>query len=631
MIVVLLIGVVGLVGVGTGNLLLVLARTRPLHAPVPEAPPGAVAGVAWLPPGSGRPARSGGALRRRVAARILRRPPAGVVLFVAFAALYAGVGAYLVIHAGSIVGDAESRVADGFYVFFSRDPHVAAVGFVWNPLPSVASMPFFALRGLIPAMTQRSYAGCLMSSLFMAGAVVQVRGAVKEAGASHAVTIILVAAFALNPMVVYYGANGMSEAPYLFFLAVMVRYLARWIRTASLTALVWSALALGACYLARYEAAVAAIGAALVVAGVSWLRARGPSRRRAWTAFSDVIVFIVPFAVAFVGWAVTSYVITGSAFQYITSQYGNTSQVRTVGVNNLPGHGTGLPLPVFVGLQALAFAPLLPVLMVAALFHARRTRDLRVLAPVFALGAIAAFIFVTFVSGTTFGWLRLHLPVLLLGTLCLAYLFSPASPSAGVEATSIGGGVAGAPARARAGGRPRRRGAGVILVSVLSLASIPTTAWAMTDHRLGVGEVPQLRWVLHPNHLNETDRNTKAVVTSSASIAHQIDAMRLAPGSIVTDTFTPCISSMLMNSAHPHQFVITSDRDFQQVLADPATFEAHYLLLPPPDGYGALDAVTRAYPTLYNAGAKGARLERTFHEPGCPALRLYRVLSRTRS
>jgi hypothetical protein len=98
---------------------------------------------------------------------------------------------------------------------------------------------------------------------------------------------------------------------------------------------------------------------------------------------------------------------------------------------------------------------------------------------------------------------------------------------------------------------------------------------------------------------------------------------------VVADTFTPCVSFMLMNSSHPHQFVITSDRDFQRVLADPATFDAHYLLIPPPEGYGALDAVSRAYPSLYANGAKGAKLVTTFSEPGCPKLRLYRVLDPT--
>jgi hypothetical protein len=484
-------------------------------------------------------------------------------------------------------------------------------------------MPFFALKGLFPVLTRRAYAGCLMSALFMAGSVVQLRAAVREAGASTLLTRVLVAAYALNPMVVYYGANGMSEAPYLFFLIVAVRYLARWVGTDRLGDLVWAGVALGACYLARYEAGIAALGGVLVVGLVSYGRRHGTTARRAATALTDVVVFVIPFAAAFVGWAVTSYVITGSAFQYITSQYGNTSQVKTVGVNNLPGHGTGLPLAVFVGLQLLSFAPLLPILAVAAVMRARRTRDHRVLVPIVLLGGIAAFICLTFVTGTTFGWLRLHLPTALLGALCVAYLFaSPPTPAP--APTSASGSAATSPTS-----RPRRRAVrlgGALVGCLIAVTAVPTTAWAMSDHRLGVGEVPQLRWVVQPDHISEGDRNTKAMVHSAAAIARQLDSLGLPPGSIITDTFTPCVSLMLMNSAHPHQFVITSDRDFQRALADPVTFKVHYVLLPPPDGYGALDAVTQSYPTLYEDGAKGARLVRTITEPGCPAFRLYRVL-----
>jgi hypothetical protein len=608
--VLVLLAVAGVAAFGIGNLLLVQARNRP----VATVPP--VGSGSWMPPEAAAAVAARRASRRRLrAARLLRRPPAGLALFAACFALYAAIGAYLVIHAGSILGDAQSRVADGFYVFFSRDPHLAAVGFVWNPLPSFAAAPFFLLRGILPAVVERAYAGSLMSACFMAGAVVQVRGAVRESGVDRTLGRVLVAAFALNPMVLYYGANGMSEAPYVFFLAACLRYLARWITTARLTPLVWSGMALAGCYLTRYEAAVAAVGASAVVAGVSWARASGERARRARLAAADVVVFAIPFAVAFVAWALTSLVITGSAFEYLSSQYGNTSQVKTVGVDNLPGHGTGLPLPVFVILQTLAFAPLLPLLVVAGGFHARRTRDPRVLGPILALGAISAFIFVTFVSGTTFGWLRLHLPVAVLGTLCLAYLFAPPLPV----------GAAPAPAPAPAPARGRRRG--VALAALVAVAAVPTTGWAMSDHRLGVGEVPQLRWVIHPDRISEGDRNTKAIPTSAATIAAELDRLRLPSGSVVMDTFTPCVSLLLMNSVSPHQFVITSDRDFQRTLADPATFRARYLLLPPPGGYGDLDAVVRAYPGLYEGGAPGARLVRTFDEPGCPKLRLYRVLT----
>ncbi|MFN8019182.1 MAG: hypothetical protein U0P45_13815 [Acidimicrobiales bacterium] len=610
---ILLFALAGVAAVAAGNALLVRSRGA---VSVPTVPDGS--GAAWMPPSAEvGVARRRRARRRRALAAVLRRPGAATWLFLACAALYAGVGAYLTIHAGSIVGDAESRVADSFYVFFSRDPHLAAVGFVWNPLPSFAAAPFFLLKGVFPAVTERAYAGSLMSALFMAGAVVQVRGAVKESGVDKVLGWVLVAAFALNPMVVYYGANGMSEAPYVFFLAACVRYLARWIATGRLTPLVWSGIALGACYLARYEAAVAAVGASVVVVVVSWMRTSGPGARRAKVAASDLAVFVLPFAAAFIGWAITSFVITGSAFEYLSSQYGNTSQVKTVGVDNLPGHGTGLPLPVFVTLQMLSFSPLLPLLAVAAAFHARRWRDLRILAPLLALGAISVFIFLTFVSGTTFGWLRLHLPVAVMSTLCIAYLFAPVrepvgAPGDGLERSKLR--------------RPVGAGSAIALAALLAVVAVPTSAWAMSDRRLGVGEVPQLRWVLHPERATQGDRDTKAIPTSAATIAAEIDEMQLPPGSVVMDTFTPCVSLMLMTSVHPHQFVITSDRDFQRTLAEPATFGARYLLVPPPGGYGDLDAVARAYPSLYAKGAPGARLVRTFDERGCPKLRMYEVL-----
>ena len=79
-----------------------------------------------------------------------------------------------------------------------------------------------------------------------------------------------------------------------------------------------------------------------------------------------------------------------------------------------------------------------------------------------------------------------------------------------------------------------------------------------------------------------------------------------------------------MNSKHPHQFVITSDRDFQRVLADPITFHARYLIVPPRGGFGDLDAVNRAYPNMYASG-RDSRLVTQYHEPGCPAFRLYKL------
>jgi hypothetical protein len=108
-------------------------------------------------------------------------------------------------------------------------------------------------------------------------------------------------------------------------------------------------------------------------------------------------------------------------------------------------------------------------------------------------------------------------------------------------------------------------------------------------------------------------------------LASYLDMKDLPAGSVVVDTFTPCVPGLILQTGRPRQFVITNDRDFQAVLADPATFGARYLLVPQRGGFGDLDALNRAYPSLYAGGAGIASLEHEFNEPGCPRFRLYRV------
>src|SRR5512138_1944283 len=58
--------------------------------------------------------------------------------------------------------DAVSRVANGYYVLFSRDPHLAAVGIVWNPLPSLVLLPLLPLGALVPALVRDGLVAALV-------------------------------------------------------------------------------------------------------------------------------------------------------------------------------------------------------------------------------------------------------------------------------------------------------------------------------------------------------------------------------------------------------------------------------------------------------------------------------------
>jgi hypothetical protein len=71
---------------------------------------------------------------------------------------------------------------------------------------------------------------------------------------------------------------------------------------------------------------------------------------------------------------------------------------------------------------------------------------------------------------------------------------------------------------------------------------------------------------------------------------------------------------VVMTSEHSDQFVITSDRDFQAILADPAQAGVQYLLVPPDRDLGLLDAINRAYPHIYENGAGVATLVKQFND-----------------
>ena len=93
-------------------------------------------------------------------------------------------------------------------------------------------------------------------------------------------------------------------------------------------------------------------------------------------------------------------------------------------------------------------------------------------------------------------------------------------------------------------------------------------------------------------------------------IAADLDALRLAPGTVLLDDFLGF--AMPLSSRNPTQFAITSDRDFQSILADPAGNGIRYVLVPDPVEQGRLDAVNRRSPSLYANGAGMATLVRQY-------------------
>lgn len=534
------------------------------------------------------------------------------VLFLVATTLYLAAGLYLALGVNYLQGDALSRVADTRAAVLSRDPHLAAIGFIFTPLTALAQLPTVWLSEWVPSLTRWGITGVLVSATTMAGAVVQVNAIARERSCPPWLVWGLTATFGLHPMIVYYGANGMSEAPFLFLLLWAVRRLIRWFTTDDVHDLMTAGVALGLAYLARYDALAAAGTATVLVAAVSWSRSRQRS-----TAILDGLIVAAPSILAFLTWSAASWLITGSALAQFSSRYGNAAILEQSG----GGSAGGVEALAFSLSEIIVLAPGLALVGAAVVVLAVRRRDPEPLA-LLLLAAVLAFACLTYFRGMTFPFLRFYIsaiPLLVVGAAMVA-------PRRGVM-----------PAR-RQGPRPVERvrdatafGSPVAAAALLVVvAGLPVSASAMLSPRLSQEQhalhTALVPWVGYPDpDLRFEEEEIIASFDTERRLADYIDSLGLPEGSVLVDTVHgfPLIAS----TKKPETFVIPSDRDFVTILNDPAAHGVRYLLTVPEEGRGVSDALNLRYPTIFENGAGIASLELEVVNSGHdrPTWRLWRL------
>ncbi|HKP43516.1 ABC transporter [Mycobacterium sp.] len=540
-----------------------------------------------------------------------------VTAFVATLLVYLAVGYWLQVRHGFIIGDALSRVASAQSVLFSRDPHLAAIGFIFTPLMALVQLPAIALSPLWPDMAERAFSGSMMSAVFMAGAVVQILTMGTDRGLPRAYSLAITVAFALNPMIIFYGSNGMSEAPFIFFMSWAVRRLILWMTDDDVHHLIAAGgIAMGLAYLTRYDAVACIAAAGLLVGVTTYLRAKPAPRIR--RALLDLLMVSGPGFAAFVGWAAVSWLITGEAFAQFTSQYGNSAILEQSG-NTAPTFGSGLT---FAAVCTSLLAPALVPIAAWGLVRRWGKPSWQVLlVPVTIYGAALVFQAYSDASGSTFPFLRFYIIAIPL-TACLAML---AVPDGQLVISARRGNYAppepAAPSRAR--------WIAYAPVALAFVVVLPVTAWGMGQQKYAPQEYA-LGAVLAPDPNSVSDRKAlerriAATFSTERQIAHYLDNLNLPESSVITDTVYGF--AILAASRHPKTFVVPSDPDFTELLNSPTENGIKYLLAVPPTGRGQSDALNLRYPTLYETGADIATLQLEIPNDGDnqPTWRLYRV------
>ncbi len=186
-----------------------------------------------------------------------------------FFTFYLLLGIYLCLERNYLPYDALGRLVSAWLVLNGTEMKLASIGFVWPPIPTLLVIPFTA----IPALVTSWVAMVIVSALFMALAGVMVGQIATLCGIGNGYRRVIMTLFTVNPLMIAFGANGMSEAILIACLTLACYYLIRFWRSDRNTDLIFTAGFFGLLPLIRYEFAVLSAWSGVLMVFLAWRNA----------------------------------------------------------------------------------------------------------------------------------------------------------------------------------------------------------------------------------------------------------------------------------------------------------------------------------------------------------------------
>jgi len=235
----------------------------------------------------------------------------------------------LVFHFHIVVHDAFSRVMNAYYTIFSEQFHLAAMGFVWNPLPSLLELPILLLHGVFPSLIQQGFAGNLMSAFSGALCVFYFDRLLTRTKLTRLWRILWTVLFLFNPMILFYFATGMSEVLMLGTMMCALDGAISYVQTSRLSSLTAAGGWLGTCFLVRYEAIPFALMLGIAFLFAIWMRGKSAAEMEA-----ELILAAFPLVSAVLLWMMVNWMIMGNPLYFINSIYSHSATLSTGSYNN---------------------------------------------------------------------------------------------------------------------------------------------------------------------------------------------------------------------------------------------------------------------------------------------------------
>ncbi len=370
--------------------------------------------------------------KRRRGFRPAGRTVEATLLWALFAGVYFYVGYHVVVDLHLVNFDSLARLGHAYFVWYNDPAKLAAIGFVWPPGQTLVLLPFALIAPLATSLAALPAA----SAAFMAGTMVVINLAMRAAEMPWFGRYPLLAAFGLNPMIVYYAANGMAEAVYLFFLSFGIYFLIRWGQEDRSHLLAFVGLGVAFAALSRYE--IVPFGV-LIAGGIALIVLAGaPRRQRARVLESALVLYLAPIVYFGVAWLFFSWLILGDPL-YFLSFGATTADISTSQIEQtVPIEQVGLfSLAELLFKLNYALLPLIVVIVPALLLTAvvRRSPMAAVLAALVAANAIITLILFHRSQDPNLLQLRYNMrgmPIAMLGVAWLYYVWTRPAIRAGI-------------------------------------------------------------------------------------------------------------------------------------------------------------------------------------------------------
>lgn len=496
-----------------------------------------------------------------------------------FSIFYLIVGMVLVYRYGVIMVDNGARVANALYTIASPGFHLAQIGFIWNPLPSLLEIPLVSLRSFWPALARDGLAGIFVSAVFGGISIFNIYKILAMFGVDGFYRTAITILFGLNPLIIFFAANGMTDVMLLATMLGVGYGVMRYLETKRVTNLVLASLWLVVGFGVRYEAGIYALVVGMAIIPLLSI----PKRLERQKGVGILLVLELPIIYAVSVWVAANWIIMKNPLYFLTSNYGNTAQISTGEYNNpsvVSASGHFFSSLGFVLERMIIFPPLVVSLFVVSLWLIKHKLPKAVWV-LLALGTAEPIVQVLLLSlKASAGWERFFIFYIPLGFLLSALVMIPLSS--------------------------RWRVVGLV---VLGISNLFTLALSSTNS-FGYGVNTTIAVVAKGEHLHPYQRVDQVENYLSAH-----------PNmTVLVDTFSGW--SIVARSSNSQQFITSGNIDFHSILNHPLG-RVEAILVPQPKGGNKLDAIDRKYPQLWAGKLSWTHL--VLSVPGGSNWRLYKL------